>query len=372
MARSRKIISLALALVMAFGVFAINTFATAPAATFTLAVDSANPYAINDTITLTITASASEDFYVGPFSIPVEYDSAKVTFVSATVPNLYGAGVTDYAVNSTTAGKVVVSGWNTHNGTPVAPNLNGTSTVIATLTFTATANGSAVFAIDDADIKDASNPSGKFFMGSFDGSNPKTATLTEVGQTLTVAGDVTAQIGSAAPNTLEIKASAPQTPIIDTTNVDAGYDGTIYGIDTLDQNDNMAPEASIEDCLTTTLGDAYLVIEDVNGYQTTGTEIKVLDADGVTVLETYVFVYFGDVDADGYVGGSDGFIAEYYEAFYEGIDNLAQYMAADLDADGMVGGSDGFIAAYYEAFYEGITCQADIAALAQYNTYDLI
>ena len=47
MARSRKIISLALALVMAFGVFAINTFATAPAATFTLAVDSANPYAIN-------------------------------------------------------------------------------------------------------------------------------------------------------------------------------------------------------------------------------------------------------------------------------------------------------------------------------------
>lgn len=370
MARSKKILSLVLAVAMVIGVFAINAFAVAPSATLTLSANAAQ-VASGDTITITVTANSNENYYVGPFGIPLTYDATLVSFVSATVADIYGNSTTDSAINSSASGKVVAQGWSTASGNPVAPNLNGANVALVTFTFTATADGTATFGIDTADQKTATNPSGKFFVGSFDGSNPNNANLTQIGHTLTV-NPVDVTIGSAEPNTLVIKDTAPQTPIIDTVNVEVGYNGTIYGIDTLDQNDDFDAKATLAECLTTTLGDDYLVIEDVNGYETTGTIIKVLDADGSTVLETYVFVFFGDVDCDGYITSSDGFIASYYEVYYEGIDTLAQYMAADLDGDGMISSSDDFIASYYEVNYEGITGQPDIADLAQNNTYELI
>ncbi len=373
MSKSKKILSLVMALAMAISVFSICSFAaqTTPTGTVTITADNAQ-VGNSETVTITVKASASETFYAGPMSIPVTYDDTLFTLGTVTINDVFGSGVTEKITNSATAGKVIITAIPKTDGAPVAPDLSAADLVIATITFTsdASATGTGAFAVDN-DQKSATNPTGKFYIGSFDGSNPKTAELTTMGQTLnTTPVDVT--VGAAVVNTLEIKASAPQTPVIDLVNKDDIYTGSVYGIDTLDQNENMTAVATIADCLTTTLGDAYLQITDVGGVETTGTIIEVLDADGSTVLETYVFVFFGDVDADGMIGSNDGFMAEYYEIAAEGIDNLAMYMACDLDGDGMPGSNDAFVAEYFEVAGEGITGQEDIAAVASGNTYEML
>ncbi len=298
MASSKKIISLILAVAMVIGVFAISAFAAAPAATITLSADNAQVES-GDTITITVTASATEDFYVGPFGIPVEYDSTLVTFVSATVANVFGAGTTDYAVNSATAGKVAIAGWPTNNGSPAAPNLNGANVVLATLTFTATADGEAVFAIAN-DQKTTSNPTGLFYMGSFDGSNPKTATLTEMGQTLT-AVSTTVTIGSAEPELILTATGEANGVIIDTHKTFGGaYAGVVYGFPQA-TNTTFRTINYITTNLTTTAG----AITAADLARTIGTAGY---GTGTTITvgsKVYVIVIFGDSNGDGLINNND-------------------------------------------------------------------
>lgn len=298
MASSKKIISLILAVAMVIGVFAISAFAAAPAATITLSADNAQVEQ-GDTITITVTASATEDFYVGPFGIPVEYDSTLVTFVSATVANVFGASTTDYAVNSATAGKVAIAGWPTNAGTPVAPNLNGANVVLATLTFTATADGEAVFAIAN-DQKTTANPTGLFYMGSFDGSNPKTAALTEMGQTLT-AVSTTVTIGSAEPELILTATGEANGVIIDTHKTFGGaYAGVVYGFPQA-TNTTFRTIGYITDNLTTTTG----ALTAANLGRTIGTAGY---GTGTTITvgsKVYVIVIFGDSNGDGLINNND-------------------------------------------------------------------
>lgn len=148
--------------------------------------------------------------------------------------------------------------------------------------------------------------------------------------------------------------------------------GAIYGIDTLGWNDTFEIEGALSDFLTTTLGDEYLRITTPDcGVETTGTIIEVLNADG-SVQETYVFVYFGDVDEDGLVGSSDDFIVTYYEGTYTGIDTVEQMMAGDLDGDAWPLAADGFVMTNYEGTYTGMPSQADVAAMVSGNIYELI
>ena len=298
MASSKKIISLILAVAMVIGVFAISAFAAAPAATITLSADNAQVES-GDTITITVTASATEDFYVGPFGIPVEYDSTLVTFVSATVANVFGASTTDYAVNSATAGKVAIAGWPTNAGTPVAPNLNGANVVLATLTFTATADGEAVFAIAD-DQKTTANPTGLFYMGSFDGSNPKTAALTEMGQTLT-AVSTTVTIGSAEPELILTATGEANGVIIDTHKTFGGaYAGVVYGFPQA-TNTTFRTINYITTNLTTTAG----AITAADLARTIGTAGY---GTGTTITvgsKVYVIVIFGDSNGDGLINNND-------------------------------------------------------------------
>ena len=322
MASSKKIISLILAVAMVIGVFAISAFAAAPAATITLSADNAQVES-GDTITITVTASATEDFYVGPFGIPVEYDSTLVTFVSATVANVFGAGTTDYAVNSATAGKVAIAGWPTNAGSPVAPNLNGANVVLATLTFTATADGEAVFAIAN-DQKTTANPTGLFYMGSFDGSNPKTAALTEMGQTLT-AVSTTVTIGSAEPELILTATGEANGVIIDTNKTFGGaYAGVVYGfpqaaaatfrnINYITTNLTTTAGALTAGNLARTIGTA--------GYGT-GTTITVGS-------KVYVIVIFGDVNGDGLINATDTGLVKTAAATNNLAANSVQRMAAN-------------------------------------------
>lgn len=377
MVKSKKILSLALAFVMALSVLTMGAFAakTTPTATFTVSA-SASEVATGDEVTITVKANATETFYAGPMSLPIEYDASLFEYVadSAAVANIYGAGTTKSAVKAET-GKLTVALTPSTSGAVTAPDLNGANLTVLTFKLKAIGTtGSSTVAIAN-DQKTAANIGGKFYCGSFDSADPKTAELTEIGQTLNRVDTTISYKGGAVaePNKLVIKDSAPSTPYIDTVNKADEYTASIYGIDTLGWNDDLTPEGALADYLTTSLGDDYLrITKPDSGVETTGTVIEVLDADGVTVLEKYIFIYFGDVDEDGNVGSSDDFIVSYYEANYEGISTLEQLMAGDIDGDGWATAADGFAMTYYESEYTGLPSQQEIAAKVNANTYELI
>ncbi len=172
------------------------------------------------------------------------------------------------------------------------------------------------------------------------------------------------------PNTIALKEDAPFEAIIDTVNC-GDYNGAIYGFDTLGWNDAFEVDGAIADFITTAYGDDYLeVVVGDAGVETTGTLINVLDENG-EVVETYVYIYFGDVDMDGLVGASDAMICEYYEMMYEGIDTLYQFMAGDLDGDAIPGSGDAMVMEYWEMMYEGMPTQAEIAEMASCLEYEI-
>jgi len=305
MSKSKKVLSLALALVMALSVFAMSAFATAttPTATVTVAAD-VTSVANGDTVTITVKAVSAEDFYAGPMSLPITYDNTLFTFVSATINDVFGAGVTEKITNTATAGKVILTAIPKTEGAPVAPNLNGNETVIATLTFTASATeGTGTFAID-ADQKSTTNPTGKFYIGSFDGSDPKTAELTTMGQTLnTVSVDVA--YASADPELVLTATGTTNNIKIDTHKTFGGtYAGAVYGF----------PQAANNTFMNTNYLTANLEVTNggtmsfsrsigTSGYGT-GTVISVKNSGGTTVAQ-YVVVIFGDVDGNGLINTND-------------------------------------------------------------------
>lgn len=248
---------------------------------------------------------------------------------------------------------------------------------VMTLTVTAkddAKSGVVIFdCIEDA-IKTSTHPSGALYVAKNSSGNDEVDSMGEVIDDARITA-ATAEIKIKADdvvNTLAIKDDAPFDPYIDDKYADTTeFTAFIYGIDTLGWNDDFTPDGALEDFLTTELGDEYLVIEEADGGQTTGTIIKVLAADMDTVLETYVFIYFGDVDMDGLVGASDAGICENYEMSYEGFETLYQFIAGDIDGDGMPGAADAGVFENFEMNYEGMPTQAEVAALAYDITYEI-
>ena len=110
--------------------------------------------------------------------------------------------------------------------------------------------------------------------------------------------------------------------------VDANATGMVYGVEIMDYY--------LDEALTTELGDEYLVLtytDAADGYDSTGTKIEVLAADKQTVLETYYFVYFGDVNGDGDVDTGDVSLLTTILRKDLPFDSIAQCIAADYNAD---------------------------------------
>lgn len=370
MTKAKKAISVVLAVVMIAGLFAFGAFAADQNATIAV---SASETQVEVGATVTVTVAATTDYYAAATSVPVYYDAAAFDLVPDSVTpstDLYGAGYTDTAINTTEAGCVMVAFIPKAGGT--AKQLSNTTLFTFRLTAKANAQASPI-ATKAEDQKTATNIGGKLYLGAYSTADVNTATVTAVGQEFTLT-NTAVTIGSVVtePNTLVIKETAPSQPVIDKTN-SCGYTGSVYGMDTLGWNDELTPEGAISDYLTTTLGDEYLRITTPDsGVETTGTLVEVLGADKSSVVETYVFIYFGDVDQDGLVGSSDDFVVSYYEANYIGIDSLPQFIASDLDGDGWPTSADGFTMTYYESNYTGMPSQADVAALAVGNVYEII
>lgn len=356
MVKSKKILSLALAVVMVLSMLTVGAFAaaTTPTGTFTVS-SSASEVANGDVITITVKANATEDFYAGPMSLPIKYDASLFEYVanSATVADIYGAGATKSVVKSD-AGMLTAVLTPSTSGTVTAPNLNGANLTVLTFQLKAIGStGSSAIEIAD-DQKTASNISGKFYCGSFDGSNPKADELTAIGQTLNRVGTTVAYAAAGTPELILTDTGTEAGTVIDRTTTCNDYAGYVYGVDTLGDG------ADILDYVTTNVGSVE-VVENDNGVVSTGATIVLKDAAG-EIIETYVFVYFGDVNGDGMVDLDDSGLIEAKESYLVDIEEgTAQYIASDLTCDTVVDLDDSGLIDAQEAYLSELPTQYELA-----------
>lgn len=171
MTKAKKAISLIVSVVMLLGVLAVGVFANdntgvAENGTIALSFDKAS-YSAGDTVKVTV--KLTTDYYAATVSVPVQYDSSAVKFVSGTTAStLFGAGdATKTVVNDAAAGGktyVYVGVLPQVAGGAVAQKANGV--VLSTLTFTASkaiSDTAAAFGVLN-DQKTMTNLGGKLYV----------------------------------------------------------------------------------------------------------------------------------------------------------------------------------------------------------------
>lgn len=334
MVKSKKILSLALALVMALGVLTMGVFAakTTPTATFTVSA-SASEVATGDEVTITVKANATETFYAGPMSLPIGYDASLFEYVadSAAVANIYGAGTTKSAVKAET-GKLTVALTPSTSGAVTAPDLNGANLTVLTFKLKAIGTtGSSTVAIVN-DQKTAANIGGKFYCGSFDSADPKTAELTEIGQTLNrVDTTISYKGGTVEPADLELTAKGTTDGVVIDTRITFGgkYDGAVYGFKQANTTTFRANSNYITNSVQATNEGSISVARSFNtaGWST-GTIITVLNKDG-SESKKYIVIIFGDVNCDGLINGNDTTACKNYVAKPATLTRVEVRMAAN-------------------------------------------
>ena len=126
--------------------------------------------------------------------------------------------------------------------------------------------------------------------------------------------------------------------IIDRTSYCANGAGFIYGIDVYD----FYGDAEILDKLATPAGSIRVTANDMGVYST-GAKIELLSASG-DVVETYYYIYFGDINGDGVVDFSDVTTVEGINSFmdfdFAAGDGSVAGMAADINGDEVIDFTD--------------------------------
>lgn len=196
------------------------------------------------------------------------------------------------------------------------------------------------------------NLGGKLYVGSYKTSDV-TSTVYTTGQKLTF--PVMKAAAAADPELQLSETGKANGVIIDRVSTCTDGNGFVYGVAT-DNGD------SIADALQTPAG-SIQVTENDQGQMSTGAKIELLNDSG-DVVETYYFVFFGDVNGDGLIDLSDSGAIEASDAFIEEIEpGTATYMAADVEVDGMVDLSDAGKIEAQDSFIEDLPTQRELAAL---------
>lgn len=320
MTKAKKAISVVLAVVMIAGLFAFGAFAADQNATITV---SASETQVEVGATVTVTVAATTDYYAAATSVPVYYDAAAFDLVPDSVTpstDLYGAGYTDTAINTTEAGCVMVAFIPKAGGT--AKQLSNTTLFTFQLTAKANAQASPI-ATKAEDQKTATNIGGKLYLGAYSTADVNTATVTAVGQEFTLT-NTAVTIGSAA---------APELVVTEGTT---GYIDEarkyVYGVKSGDVATNYFE--------ATNGGTIEMVANDAGVTNGTGALLQLKGADG-SVLDTYTLIIFGDVDGTGAVDASDTLpIMQYVADSVANSLSDVQLFAADIDASSAVDASD--------------------------------
>lgn len=315
MSKTRKVLSVILALAMVFSALALTASAAyhyedekdAAANTQTWALS--EPVKVNDT-TYTVDVTLTTNYATGPIQFVVKNsDNAAVELKSAVVgsaiPAAYAASISFF--NAT--GKVIIVPSTVGVETITASAING---VIATLTYTYAGTGSAEIYIDN-NPKSETNVGGTLMAARMSDGDVVTGDLV-TGQTVTnTDAKITPwTIGAAAaqPADLAIKAAYADSGIIIDTNKTFGntYAGVVYGFTLPGNGATKVAQSYYSEYLEATNGGSIEVIK--TPYVTrpvsygTGSTIAVYNADG-SLEKTYLIVLFGDVDGNGQINISD-------------------------------------------------------------------
>ncbi len=319
MSKTRKILSLVLALVMIVSTFAVSAFA---AASYESDEDiEAGKY--NQTWALSGPADNGDNTYTVDVNLTTDYATGAIQFV---LTNTAAASVTYYDIALgdaiPVAYKAQISAFEKVNddGTSkvtvmIIPTTENVSTisavaldgVIAQVTYTLV-SGSATIALDN-NPSSAANPAGTLIAGRASDGNLVTSDMI-TGQNVEVtAGAESVIIGNAAlPSDLAKKSTAEAGIIIDKTHTfnsayDGAYDGVVFGFTQAANNTFMNTNYLINNLEATNEGTlTFSRSIGKTGYGT-GTVITVTGKDGGT--KTYVVVIFGDVDGNGLINVND-------------------------------------------------------------------
>ena len=357
MTKAKKAISLIVSVVMLLGVLAVGVFANdntgvAENGTIALSFDKAS-YSAGDTVKVTV--KLTTDYYAATVSVPVQYDSSAVKFVSGTTAStLFGAGdATKTVVNDAAAGGktyVYVGVLPQAAGGAVAQKANGV--VLSTLTFTASkaiSDTAAAFGVLN-DQKSMTNLGGKLYVGSYKTSDVASTVYT-TGQKLTF--PVMKAAAAADPELILTEEGNGAVIRKDLCTGSGDYAGCVFGIDTING-------ANIEDYVTTKAGSIEVVAND-QGNMTTGATILLKDDSG-KVVATYVFIYFGDVNGDGAVDSADAAAVELHDQFVELLDeDTAPYYAAEVNGDSAIDSADAGAIELHDQFVELLSDQNVLA-----------
>lgn len=356
MTKAKKAISLIVSVVMLLGVLAVGVFANdntgvAENGTIALSFDKAS-YNAGETVKVTV--KLTTDYYAATVSVPVQYDSSAVKFVSGTTDStLFCAGdATKTVVNDAAAGGktyVYVGVLPQAAGGAVAQKANGV--VLSTLTFTASkaiSDTAAAFGVLN-DQKTMTNLGGKLYVGSYKTSDVASTVYT-TGQKLTFP----VMKAAADPELILTEEGNGAVIRTDLCTGSGDYAGCVFGIDTLNGE-------NIEDYVTTKAGSVEVVANE-DGNMSTGATILLKDDSG-KVVATYVFIYFGDVNGDGSVDITDAAMVEAHDQWVETIDeDTAAYYASDVNYDAVIDITDSAAIEAQDQWVEELEAQNVIAA----------
>lgn len=315
MSKTRKILSLVLALAMIVSTFAVSAFA---AASYESEEDvTAKKY--NQTWALSEPVDNGDDTYTVDVNLTTDYATGAIQFV---LTNTAAASVT---YDSIALGDAIPADYNAEISAVEKVNDDGTSKVtvmiipttydvssitaeaidgvIAQVTYTLV-SGSATIALDN-NPSSATNPAGTLIAGRASDGNLVTSDMI-TGQVVAITeGAESVTIGSSVlPSDLAKKASLPANAtniIIDTKKTFGGeYDGVVYGY----TGKSFMNTTYLTNSLEATNGGSLSFSRSIGktGYGT-GTVITVTGLDGAT--KQYVVVIFGDCDGNGLVNTAD-------------------------------------------------------------------
>lgn len=352
MTKAKKAMSIVLAVVMLATMFAFGSLAAgAGNATFEVTTDVAQ---VEVGGAVTVSVKLTTDYYAGPTSVPIYYDASLFDFDagSFTSADIFGAGATDVKKFNSN-GCLTVAFVPVSAAGAQAQSLNNVT--LFTFRLNAKANGVSPVELKLADQKTDSNKGGKLYCGAYANSSV-TSEVKTTGQTFTLK-NTSVTVGSAAAPELQLsETGVANGVVIDRVSLCNDGAGFIYGVGT-DMGE------SIEDALATPAG-SIRVTGNAYGDMSTGATIELLDNDG-NVVETYLFIFFGDTNCDGWVDGNDitfvEGIAGYSDFDFSGGDGTVESMAADVNGDGWIDGND---LSYIEgvAGYTDFPTQAETAA----------